>query len=905
MNDLPTGTVTFLFTDIEGSSRLWENHADAMAIALARHDAIVRGSAETRGGAVFKTVGDAFCVAFPVANGALEAAVNAQRLLRDEAWQEIEGLNVRMGIHTGSAENRDSDYFGPALNRVSRLLAAAHGGQVLLTLATEELVRDHLPEGISLRDLGERRLRDLNRPERVYQVVAPDLPSEFPPLRSLEIFPNNLPVQLTSFIGREKEMNEVKRLLATTHLLTLTGTGGTGKTRLSLQVAADLLDQFPDGVWLVELATIEDADQVAAAIAAPLRVRDEPGQQMLLTLTNYLRSKKLMLILDNCEHLIAECARIAETLLRACPQLQILASSREQLGIAGERTWPVPSLSMSDGWRDEIRGERAAERLTQYEAVRLFIDRAVAVRPAFKVNNENAPHVAEICWRLDGIPLAIELAAARIRVLSIPQIAERLNDQFRLLTGGSRTALPRQQTLRALIDWSYDLLTEPERILLRRLTVFAGGRTLASVEAVCSDDQLQDFEVIDVLTSLVDKSLLNVEKAPGKEPRYTFLESVWNYGREKLIAAGEADAIRTRHLEYFLKLAREAEPNLIGPAQFIWLERLQPDFYNFRYALDASLEVPGLAPKGLELAAALARVWEIRSLLVEGRELLARILAHPSNAVRNTPRAGALALAGRLSWLADRIPEGEAYTKEALAVYRELGDERGIAAMAVDNAFYILDSVATVQLEEARVLIDEAAEIAARLADKRLVASVRRAQGIEATVKGEHEQALALHEESLALYRELGDQWFCGILEWAVGVTATYLGDFEKAQANFQDCLEQAWGLGNRWAVAYPLEAFAALAVAQGEYERGARLLGAAEALRAEFGISTETSDHPTIRKIFSRAAEEFIKPELVAARKAGRSLTSAEAVAYALEVVTPNAGPPAASSLPALKPPR
>jgi len=541
MNPQPTGTVTFLFTDIEGSSRLWENHADAMGVALARHDAILREAFEARGGHVFKTVGDAFCVAFPVALGALEAAVEAQRRLMGEPWEDIGRMKVRMALHTGGAESRDGDYFGPVLNRVSRLLAAAHGGQILLTLATEELVRDHLPEAVSMRDLGERRLRDLNRPERVFQVAAPDLPADFPALRSLEIFPNNLPVQLTSFIGREKEMLEVRRLLGTTHLLTLTGTGGTGKTRLSVQVAADMLDQFPDGVWLIELATIDEAAQVASAIAAPLRVREEAEEEMLATLTNFLRNKRLMLILDNCEHLVAESARIAETLLRACPGLQILASSREPLGIAGERTWPVPSLSIPESWREEIRGEHAAERLTEYESVRLFIDRATAVRPGFKVTNENAPYVAEICWRLDGIPLAIELAAARIRVLALDQIAKRLDDQFRLLTGGSRTALPRQQTLRALIDWSFDLLTDQERVLLRRLSVFAGGRTLEAVEAVCSDEKMEDWEIIDVLTSLVDKSLVTVEKPPGKEPRYTCLGLRPGEARGGRRDAGDAD----------------------------------------------------------------------------------------------------------------------------------------------------------------------------------------------------------------------------------------------------------------------------------------------------------------------------------------------------------------------------
>jgi len=885
MNPLPTGTVTFLFTDIEGSSRLWENHGDAMGVALARHDAIIREAFEARGGRIFKTIGDAFCAAFPVALHALEAAVASQRLLISEPWQEVERVRVRMGLHTGAAESRDDDYFGPVLNRVSRLLAAAHGGQMLLTLATEELVRDHLPEGVSLRDLGERRLRDLNRPERVYQVVAADLPSDFPALRSLEIFPNNLPVQLTSFIGREKEMQEVKRLLGTTHLLTLTGTGGTGKTRLSVQVAADLLDQFPDGVWLIELATIDDPAQVAATIAAPLRVREEPDEEMLVTMTNFLRTKKIMLILDNCEHLIAECARIAETLLRACPGLQILASSREPLGIAGERTWPVPSLSIPDGWREEIRGDRAAERLTAYESVRLFIDRATAVRPAFKVTNENAPFVAEICWRLDGIPLAIELAAARIRVLSIDQIASRLNDQFRLLTGGSRTALPRQQTLRALIDWSYDLLTEQERILLRRLSAFAGGRSLEAVEAVCSDDKLQDWEIIDVLTSLVDKSMVTVERHPGKEPRYTFLESVWDYGREKLTEAGEMEMMRRRHLEYYLKIALEAAPELIGPRQFAALESLQPDYYNFRYALDSSLEVEGLAPSGLQLAVALGRFWEIRSMLVEGRELLASILAHPANAGRTPARAAGLGLAGRLAWLADRIEEGAADTTESMAIYRELGDEQGIAAIGLDLALYKMD---TRQFYEAKALTAEVEEIAVRLKDKRLLAGVRRVQGMEATVEQRHRDALASWEESLALFKELGDIWFQGILQWAVGVASTVLGDYENARARFRECLNGAWALGNRWAVAYPLEAFAALAVAEGAFDRAARLLGAAEALRSEFGMSTETTDHPALRQIFASAAPELVKPARAAARKEGRGLTAAEAVAFALETEPP-----------------
>jgi class 3 adenylate cyclase len=366
MTSLSQGTITFLFTDIEGSSRLWERFPEPMRLALAKHDTMLHEAAEACGGFVFKTIGDAFCVAFSTPHEALNAAVAAQRLLNNETWDETGALRVRMALHTGAAELRDQDYFGPALNRVSRLLNAAHGGQILLSLATAELVRDRLADGITLRDLGERRLRDLNRPERIFQILARDLPAEFPPLRSLEAVPNNLPAQLTSFIGREREMAEVKQRLNTTPLLTLTGTGGTGKTRLSLQAAADVLDQFEDGVWLVELATVSDPDLVPEAVAGVLGVREEPDQPLHITLTNFLRTKSLLLILDNCEHLVAAVAQLAEKLLRACPRLRILASSREALGIAGETVWPVPPLSLLDVWREKNYGPDAAEKNMRY-----------------------------------------------------------------------------------------------------------------------------------------------------------------------------------------------------------------------------------------------------------------------------------------------------------------------------------------------------------------------------------------------------------------------------------------------------------------------------------------------------------------------------------------------------------
>jgi class 3 adenylate cyclase len=480
----PSGIVTFLFTDIEGSTKLWEQHPEAMKAAVARHDAILRSAVGAHLGYVVKTMGDGLLAAFGTAPAALAAAVQAQRSLLAETWSEIGSLGAQMAVHTGPAEEREGDYFGPALNRTARLMAARHGGQILLTQATYELVRHRLVPEITLRDLGERRLKDLIRPEHVYQLVAIGLPANFPPLKTLDLRSNNLPAQLTSFIGRETQMAQVKGLLSAARLLTLSGVGGTGKTRLALQVGADELDTFSDGVWLVELAPLSDPGLVPQTVATVLGVPEEVGRPRLATLTDALRARHLLILLDNCEHVIEACARLAEGLLRACPKKKILATSREALRIAGEMTCQVPSLAFPERVDDRATPSTAHDvtRFTQYEAVRLFIDRALVVAPDFAMAKTNAPAVAQICHRLDGIPLAIELAAARVRSMSVEQIAVRLDNQFDLLTGGSRTALPRQQTLRALIDWSHNLLTEEERALLRRLSVFAGGCTLEAVE---------------------------------------------------------------------------------------------------------------------------------------------------------------------------------------------------------------------------------------------------------------------------------------------------------------------------------------------------------------------------------------------------------------------------------------
>src|SRR5438270_5839520 len=495
---LPIGTVTLVLADVQGSTRQWEERPDEMTAALGRANDIVNHAVETHRGVrpVEQGEGDSFVAAFSKASDGLACAVDIQRQLTTDP------IRLRIGIHTGEVQLRDEgNYVGPAINRAARLRDAAHGGQIVLSQVVHDLVVDQLPDDVALKDLGSHRLRDLGRPEHVYQVVHPTLAAEFPALRSLDSLPTNLPVQLTSFIGREPELPVLQKLLAETRMLTLTGPGGCGKTRLGLELAARVIDDHPDGAWFVDLSAVADPKAAPAAVATALAVRPEPGRRLVDTLVDHLGSETAILLLDNCEHLVEATAELARDLLVGCPRLTILATSREQLGVPGETPWLVPSLSIS-----ERRLPGHVDALDQYEAVRLFVDRARRARPTFSISNESAPAVAAICQRLDGIPLAIELAAARSRVLSVEQILDGLDDCFRLLTGGARTAMPRQQTLRGSIDWSYRLLSDEEQLLLRRVSVFGGGFTLDAAEAVAGGDPLDERAVLDLLQSLVDKS---------------------------------------------------------------------------------------------------------------------------------------------------------------------------------------------------------------------------------------------------------------------------------------------------------------------------------------------------------------------------------------------------------------
>jgi predicted ATPase/class 3 adenylate cyclase len=582
----PTGTVTFLFTDIEGSTKMWERSPQAMQAALARHDELLRRSIEERGGYVFKTVGDAFCCAFSTAPDALEAALEAQRLLLKERWGESGPLRVRMALHMGAPEVRDGDYFGPPVNRVARLLSAAHGGQVLLSLPTHEMVRDQLPAGMNLADLGEHRLKDLFRPERVFQLLAPELPSEFAPLRTLDAYRNNLPLQPTPLVGREKEVSEVCALLRRdeTRLLTLTGAGGIGKTRLALQAAADLVENFPDGTFFAPLATLSEAELFFSAVAETLGVKETGELPLDERLKDYLSERRLLLMLDNFEQVLEAAPAVTELLVRA-PGLKVLATSRTSLRLYGEHVFPVPPLSMPD-----LKRPPPLERLTQYEAVGLFVERARALQPNFEVTNESAPAVAEICVRLDGLPLAIELAAARITMLPPKAMLQRLTSRLKLLTGGARDLPERQRTLRGTIEWSHALLDEGEQLLFARLAVFSGGRTLEAMEAICDAEGDLPVEVFEGVSSLLDKSLLRQEEGPNGEPRFVMLETVHEFAREKLKQSAEAEEIRRTHAEYFLTLAEEANPQLRGPNQLQWLERLEAEHDNMRAALSWALE---------------------------------------------------------------------------------------------------------------------------------------------------------------------------------------------------------------------------------------------------------------------------------------------------------------------------
>src|SRR6516165_10713670 len=681
-----TQTFTFLFTDIEGSTAMAERLGNAWAGVLADHHRLIRGALAAHGGEEVVSQGDGLFAVFASPRACVDAAIEAQRALLSHGWPAEEMVRVRMGIHYGEAAQTAAGLAGLEVHRAARIAAVAYGGQVVVSAAAAELLRDSLPAGLGLKDLGLHRLKDIGQPGQIFQLQAEELPARFPPLRSLgnPKLPTNLPAQVSSFIGREVELAAVRALVDASRLVTLTGAGGAGKTRLGVQVAAGLLDGTRDGVWFADLAPLGEADLVAVTVADVLGVRLEPGRSVADTVAGAVGRRSLLVVLDNCEHLLGACAKLADALLRSCPNLALLATSREPLGIDGERVYRVPSLrTPADG--DDPGAIRASE------AVRLLTDRAAKQGVPLARDGPSAQVAGRICRRLDGIPLAIELAAARLRVMSAPELDARLDERFALLTGGSRAGLPRQQTLRAMVDWSWELLTGPERAALARLSVFAGGFDLAAAEAVAAGPDVPAGEVLGHLGALVDKSLVQFGDAGDGPGRYRLLDTVRQYAARRLDAAGPsvAGAARAAHRDYYLALAEAAASQLVASEQAAWLDRLEAELGNLRAAIAFSRAQPDPVP-GLRLAASLRVFWLARGHVSEAADALRALLDLPASPRATLMRARALAAAANLVERGGGYAAAGDYCQEALAIAAATGDDYLVADLLQAHAGVLL-----------------------------------------------------------------------------------------------------------------------------------------------------------------------------------------------------------------------
>jgi predicted ATPase/class 3 adenylate cyclase len=856
----PNLVTTFLFTDIEGSTRLWEEEPERMRPALARHDHLARAAVENHRGTLVKMTGDGLHAAFDDPLDAVHAALELQRGLLDPATTHGIPLRVRCGMHAGvCVESRDNDFYGSAVNRAARIMSIAHGGQVLVSRAVAAMLDGRLPGGIGLRELGETRLKDVASPEQIYQLVDPGLRSDFPALRSLTRTPHNLPHDATTFIGREREIAEIAAMLGHSRLVTLVGMGGMGKSRLSLRVAGEAMDAFPDGVWFVELAPLQDPRLLAQAVARTLSVKEEAGRPVEEALLKYVADRQLLLILDNCEHLLQACAELAKRLLRAGARLKVLTSSREPLRIAGEASYPVPPLPVPD-----LRAPFEPAVLAQYEAVRLFMERAVAARPDLHLTAENSPAIAAICHRLDGIPLALELAAARVRSLPVSKIAERLTDRFRILKGGDQTALPRQQTLRALIDWSYDLLNEPERALLRELSVFAGGWTLEGAEAIC---ECAEEDVLDLLSRLVEKSLVVLE--PAGE-RYRLLETVRQYAGERLAEAGNGDAIRTRHLKHFVAFAETAKPELLGPDQARWLVRFDHELENLLAAHEWAGRIPEGAGLDLRLTAVLRIHWISRGQLELGQRVIMEALARKGAEERELPRVRGLFNAGWLHYLAGRYAEARACLEESLSIARDLRNENAVA-IVLQPLGQVAIGMGDFALARAYLL--EAFQYAELRGDARQLAAACNALAHLHRIEGDMAAAEALYERALSMARELEDPEMNAISLLNLAMVSTLQGRDSRAAALAMEALAVAGKLDAQRVVQSVLEVAAGIAAGCGKWERAVRFFGGAEALADTTGLRRDPVDEAFLAPRMRLAREALGSAAFAAAEGAGRGL--------------------------------
>jgi predicted ATPase/class 3 adenylate cyclase len=818
--ELPTGTVTFLFSDIEGSTRHLQSLGDRYPELLEAHHRLLREAITGEHGVVVGTEGDSFFAVFSAPWSAVAAAVRAQRALDAQPWPEGRRVRARMGIHTGLGKVAGGSYVGLDVHRAARITRAAYGGQVLLSAAAARGVEMAVPEAVSLRDLGEHRLRDFPEPERLHQLVIGGLPSDFPAVAGSEARKGNLPAQLTSFVGRERVLGELEDLVIRSRLVTLTGPGGTGKTTLALRCGADLLPRHQDGVFLVPLAPISDPDLVLPTLMQKLGIDDDSARSPIDLAVEHLASRDVLLILDNFEQVLTAADEVRE-LLERTDQPRVLATSREPLGLRGERQFPVPPMEIPD-----MGNLPGPEQLSRFEAVSLFVERAAAVRPGFALTEENARSIAAICARLDGLPLAIELAAARTKILSPQAILERLERRLPILEGESRDLPARQRTLRDTIAWSYDLLDGRQQTIFRRLSVFEGGFTLAAAEALDVEGLGDAFEGV---ASLVNKSLVRQVATELAEPRFVMLETIRDFAAEALAKAAEAEAIERRHADHFLAMAERAAPELTGSRQAAFLDALAADHDNLRRAIERSA-ARGWPEVALGLGAALWRFWQVRGHLREARERLNAIVQLPGAAEHPRALAGALSALGSVAYWIGDVRDAEAAYQRAITLVRGIGDQRALAEETYNLAFPV---IVQDQAERATALLREAEVLFRELGDRRGEAKAQWAQSA-ADEEMDENARLAVATRALGVFRELGDRFHEGWVLRTIGNLNLQLGEFDEARARFSEGLLHFREVGDVSAMAIFVGTFADLAAAEGEAERAIRLAGAATAAREQ-----------------------------------------------------------------------
>jgi predicted ATPase/class 3 adenylate cyclase len=962
MVDQPTGTVTLLFTDIEGSTRLLDRLGpERYREGLDLHRRLLSEAFQRYDGYEVDCEGDAFFVAFSRAADAVAAAAEGQRALAVAEWEGGNEIRVRMGIHTGSPLAVPPKYVGLDVHRAARIMAAGHGGQVLLSQTTRDLVGETAP----VRDLGEHRLKDLSSGQRLYQLVTDHGSMEFPALKTLENRPTNLPVQPTALIGRERELTDVQMLLRRQQirLVTLTGTGGTGKTRLALQVAASLVEEFPSGVFFVSLAPVRDPELVVATVAQTLGVREQAGEPLDTTLQAYLRDRRLLLLLDNFEQ-VTQAATVVSSLLAAAPHVSLLVTSRTPLHLSGERIYEVPPLDLPDSTVG-----LGVEELTQYESVALFIERAVAAKSGFALTNENAPAVAEICVRLDGLPLALELAAARIRVLSPQALLARLDERMKLLTGGAFDLDDRQRTLRATIDWSYDLLSEQEKVLFMRLSVFAGGCRIDAAEAVVDPEGEIGADLLEDISSLIDKSLLRQREDPDGEPRFWMLETIREYATQTLRTSSPALTLSERHARYFLTFAEQAAPELEGPAQRLWVARLASDYPNLRAALTKLLDCDPAS--ALRLTVALEEYWYVRGLWSEGRDAFAAALSRggppleqaralvadgwlafslgnfdaasaavlaclspAEGGVDVEVQARALLLRAWIAYFHDENAQAEQDASEVLSVADQLKPSRtdvhalrllgavamsrgdfGAARQRYAEALVIVrqrGDVATVaagltdvgilerlsgNYSRARGVLGEALAQAKELDDKERVASVLTNLSHVARIEGDAAAARVLAEEALGVHQTLGSRHGTAQALFALANAASEAGDHEQAREAAKEVLVVCQELGDQQGTVVAVERLAIEAVAEQQHSLAAQLVGAAAGIRAAIEFPYTQASEADLQDPVEKARLAIGAATFAALEQQGRDMPASEAVALAL-LHNAESGPPKAEPL-------